>query len=306
LTRCVFYDSEDPNPNAPTLGYPGPEVSRRVPNDWSVWAFADIHGMLTGLAEALLQAGLTDLDGRWIAPAQTALVGVGDYIDRGPDSAGVVEMLGRLSVEAEAGGSAVVLVRGNHEQMLSDILRGDPEWLPSWLDNGGRPTLASYSVAYSRSVGRVAAELKARDPGLLDWLLGTLPYAVWRDVVFVHAAPIVYGRLSDLDQSDVQLWNSEGLTGGSGMSHARYAGYAAEGIRRVVVGHIPQDEGPTIRHRGSTMFLDANACGLRRDDGKPRSAYACLARLAPEGDLGRSTVVRVDTRMPRPETRLRP
>jgi len=102
--RSYFYDRDRPNQSGLPLSYPGREVLRRIPDDWTVWAFTDTHGMLGGLTASLRRAGLVDRDSHWIAAKETALVGVGDYIDRGPDSAGVVDLLSRLSAEAAAAG----------------------------------------------------------------------------------------------------------------------------------------------------------------------------------------------------------
>lgn len=85
----------------------------------------DIHGRLDLLEQALVCA-------------QGQLVCVGDYIDRGPDSAGVLHLL-----QARPD---VICLMGNHEEMMLDFL-ADPEATgPRWLRFGGRETLASYGV----------------------------------------------------------------------------------------------------------------------------------------------------------------
>ncbi len=50
----------------------------RIPDDWTAWTFADSHGVVTGLRDALLEAGLIDPGLGWIAPPRTALIGCGD------------------------------------------------------------------------------------------------------------------------------------------------------------------------------------------------------------------------------------
>ena len=295
MPREFFYDAAHPNTSAPGLGYPGPEVSRRIDDGWTVWAFTDIHGMRDGLVRALRKAGLTDREGHWIAPRETALVGVGDYIDRGPDSAGVVEFLRSLAGEALAAGCRVVLARGNHEQMLIDILRGDPEWEVSWLANGGRQLLASYGLGdppFDRPLGE---EIRLAVPDLLEWLLATVPYVVWRDVLFVHCAPIEGRRTADLEDSDLQLWVGSPFLRGRGLSDDAFSGYLADGIRRVVVGHIPQNNGPSVTHGGKTLLLDANACALRRPDGPSVTSHVCLVRIDSAEDLAHSRYVLEDT-----------
>lgn len=91
-------------------------------------AIGDIHGCLRSL-EALLEQ-LTDYNDR-------LFVFVGDYIDRGPHSKGVVDLLLDFKEEQEC-----IFLRGNHEQMLLDAV--DYGELNMWLRNGGKTTLQSY------------------------------------------------------------------------------------------------------------------------------------------------------------------
>jgi serine/threonine protein phosphatase 1 len=147
MPRSYFYDGF--RPDAPPLGYPdwnqlGDLV--KIADDWTVWAFADLHGALNPFLEALAEAGMVDREGRWIGGPNVALVSVGDVIDRGPDSAGLVRYLRGLEVEMAQAGSRLVLVRGNHEQMLADILRGCDEWFDSWRGNGGAALARSYGL----------------------------------------------------------------------------------------------------------------------------------------------------------------
>lgn len=66
---------------------------------------------------------------------------VGDYIDRGPDSKGVVDFILELREE----GLTVHTLRGNHDQMMMDASR-NAESLKDWLRNGGNHTLQSFNV----------------------------------------------------------------------------------------------------------------------------------------------------------------
>ena len=94
-----------------------------------ILAVGDIHGCAFAL-EALLRA---------VRPSRDELlVTLGDYVDRGPDSAGVLNRLVRL-----AGTHRVVPLRGNHEQMMLDARDGAGE-LALWLACGGEATLMSY------------------------------------------------------------------------------------------------------------------------------------------------------------------
>ena len=92
-------------------------------------AIGDIHGCSVAL-HALLDA---------VAPQpDDVLISLGDVIDRGPDSRGVLDFL----IDLYAGGRLVVL-RGNHEQMMLDA-RGLPDAWLMWLACGGRQAVASY------------------------------------------------------------------------------------------------------------------------------------------------------------------
>ncbi len=93
-------------------------------------AVGDVHGELGALREILAHAGILGDRDEWIG-GPTIFVQTGDVIDRGPDSVGVYELLGRLQAAAPAQGGAVVRLLGNHELALlqriphfSDV----PDW----------------------------------------------------------------------------------------------------------------------------------------------------------------------------------
>jgi 3',5'-cyclic AMP phosphodiesterase CpdA len=234
-----------------------------IPSDWAVWAFSDVHGVTSALASALQQAGLVDADQRWIAPERTALVGCGDYIDRGGDVRGTVALLRRLQGEALAAGGAVVLARGNHEVMPLMVRRGQHEWLETWLEYGGLATAAAYGcdgaeVAQAR---RMAAAIEACAPGFFEWL-EALPQAVrWRDVLFVHGGLAPGYGPDDLGiDTDEHLWVRSGFFD-TPWDSREFELYRAAGIERVVFGHTPQWHGPALFHDGHSLDIDTNAVG---------------------------------------------
>ena len=92
-------------------------------------ALGDVHG-----CSAALAAVLAAVDPQ----ADDIVVSVGDYVDRGPDSAGVIAAMIEL-----AGRCHLIPVRGNHDQMMLDARR-DEHGLRVWLTCGGDATLASY------------------------------------------------------------------------------------------------------------------------------------------------------------------
>jgi len=106
-------------------------TGRALPEDQRsrLLAVGDIHGCRDALHDLLAQVVPTEHD---------QMVFLGDYIDRGPDSAGVVEDL--LALHARL--PRTIFLRGNHEQMLLDVLAGDNPL--NFLYNGGGQTIASY------------------------------------------------------------------------------------------------------------------------------------------------------------------
>lgn len=92
---------------------PGP-----VEDQWSgidrIVAIGDVHGDYPGYQEALLQAGVIDPPGNWIA-GKNHLVQIGDIADRGPDSARIIRHMKQLEQQAEEAGGRVHALIGNHE-----------------------------------------------------------------------------------------------------------------------------------------------------------------------------------------------
>ncbi len=94
------------------------------------YAIGDVHGCLEPLRALMAKLSLRRTD---------ELLFIGDYIDRGPDSKGVVDFV--MELRKSRPGKVTCLL-GNHEWMLLNHLDGtDPV---SWLQNGGQATLASY------------------------------------------------------------------------------------------------------------------------------------------------------------------
>ncbi len=112
-----------------------------LPDGQRVYAVGDIHGCIEQL-RALHQAIAHDLAERPTADA--VLIHVGDYVDRGPDSAAVV---GLLAAGPPIKDLPTVNLMGNHEHMMLDALSsGQAEAAELWLGNGGADTLFSWGV----------------------------------------------------------------------------------------------------------------------------------------------------------------
>ena len=277
----------------------------RVPDDWAVWAFTDTHGVTSALLAALQRAGILDEAWHWVAPPRTALIGCGDYLDRGGDVRGLVSLLRRLQADAAAAGGRVLLARGNHEAMPLMIRDGAHEWLETWLEYGGDATLASFdcSAADARDARRMVSQLETCAPGLIGWLDG-LPQAVrWRDVLFVHGGLPAGQALADLGATtDEHLWIRSGFFDAP-WDGGDFEAYKHAGIDRVVFGHTPQWAGPTLFHDGHSLAIDTNAVGNPR---MPEGAVQelTLLGLAGDGSFDGAQMVTIGTadapdRMPR-------
>ena len=103
------------------------------------YAVGDIHGRLD-LLNLLLDTIERDMAAR--ERRRTFIIFLGDLIDRGPDSAGVVERL-RTYRNPDA---KLIFLGGNHEEVLLNILGGQRGVLPSWLKFGGLECAASYGI----------------------------------------------------------------------------------------------------------------------------------------------------------------
>lgn len=137
--------------------------SRRVPDGLRVYAVGDIHGRLD-LLDRLLEDIAAD-DARRDA-ASTQIIFLGDLVDRGPDSAGVVERLLALS----RGPAPTRFLMGNHEEVFLRVLAGDAKAMRFFLRIGGRETVRSY--------GFDAAEYAALDfEALAERLIERVPAA---------------------------------------------------------------------------------------------------------------------------------
>ena len=111
-----------------------------LPAGRRIYAIGDIHGcdrQLGWLHEAIA----ADL-GRRPVP-EPLLLHIGDYVDRGPEAAAVIE---RLRQGPPIDGVPTVNLKGNHEQTMIEALAGERAAGTDWLFQGGRPTLESYGA----------------------------------------------------------------------------------------------------------------------------------------------------------------
>lgn len=194
-----------------------------------VWAVGDVHGRLD-LLDPLLDA--IEADAASSDAERKVVVMLGDYVDRGPDSRGVIDRLLRLP---QGDGRERRFLRGNHEDRMEAFL-SDPELGPGWCDYGGREALRSYGVTPPAMrgdadgwAGAARALNKAMGPDHRAFLRD-LEYSVEiGDYFFAHAGARPGVALADQSQQDL-MWVRNAF-----LSDPRP-------FERVVVhGHTPQD-----------------------------------------------------------------
>lgn len=210
-----------------------------------IYAVGDIHGHLDKLDAALERI---TRDGG----ADAKVVFLGDLVDRGPDSRGVID---RLMTGLQEGRDWTVL-RGNHDRMmsywLSEDIKPDPQLLLGyhWLDDriGGLDTLASYGVTVPDGARyyQVHPEAQQAVPTAHRDFLDGLPYHhLHGDLLFVHAG--VRPGLPLAEQSNDDLcW-----------IRREFLDYSDPHPWLVVHGHTHR---PTPEHRGNRVNLDSGAC----------------------------------------------
>lgn len=219
--------------------------TRAVPEGLRVYAVGDIHGCLAQL-NALLDRIAQD---RRSCRARVRYVFLGDFVDRGPDSRGVIERLLDIGTHEDAS-----FIRGNHDQTLLDFL-DDPKLYREWRDYGGRETLASYGVPPPRFDDEKAF-VAARDalraalpPSHLAFLAG-LPYAIEiGDYFFTHAGIRPGVALQRQQPYDLMWIRDEFLYSGS--DHGKI----------VVHGHTPVER-PQARSNRIAVDTGVYATGL--------------------------------------------
>jgi serine/threonine protein phosphatase 1 len=230
---------------------PPPARSARPPRARTI-AFGDIHGCLAPLNALLEHLQPTPAD---------HLIFLGDYIDRGPDSAGVIERLIGLKKQLH-----VSCIMGNHEEMMLGA-RSEQDTLLDWLRNGGRAALASYAVppeAYAR-----LRDVPAEHWDFLETQL--VPYVETATHLFVHASADPESPMAHQSEHTLRWERFEAVT------RPHFSG------KILVCGHTPQPEGRPA-HKGFAICLDTHAFR-----GGPLTCLDVIAgrihQATPEGEI---------------------
>lgn len=185
-------------------------------------AIGDIHGHAAAL-ESILDVILPGPD--------DTIVTLGDYINRGPDSRQVLDLLIDLSRQCQ-----LIPILGNHEEMMLDS-RDDPHAELRWKSQGGDATLASYGQ--DAGIGHIP-----RDHW--NFLLSCRPYYETDQYVFTHANYCWYSKLEEQPPSLLRWISLE-----ESPPRAHLNG------KKFVLGHTPG----SIRDFGFCLCIDTG-CGI--------------------------------------------
>jgi serine/threonine protein phosphatase 1 len=154
-------------------------------NGERIYAIGDVHGRYDLLKQLLDTVG--EHSNARGTPAALHIVFLGDLVDRGPDSAKVVDLVAEL----ERGTDQIIALMGNHEEAMLQALDGDLMVLRKWLEVGGAQTVQSYGLDLPEpgaDLRRYARQLKKAIPAKhARWLKAMPLTAQSGDYFFCHA-----------------------------------------------------------------------------------------------------------------------
>lgn len=208
-----------------------------------IYAIGDIHG----------HPRLLDRATEWIAEdrkargdPETVVVTLGDYVDRGPDSAGVID---RLTNNPFAPATYIPL-KGNHEECMLRFL-DDPAAAEYWLTFGGVETIRSYGIAVSDYRGEAGLSSLARDfkaaipHAHLAFLENLSTCWIAGSLMFVHAGIRPGVPIEQQDPNDL-IWIRD-----------EFLNHDGPLPKFVIHGHTPVSRAEVRRSR---IDIDAGAC----------------------------------------------
>lgn len=174
-----------------------------------VYAIGDVHGRLDLLNDLLTQI---EEDNARRSASKTSIIFLGDLIDRGPDSRGVID---RLMTEPPTMAKCYFLM-GNHEEALVRGLSGEPRLLAPWLNHGGLACVESYGV----DIGTVHGQpdhviehvlMSAIPQSHINFMRGFLDSIRFGDYLFAHAGVRPDVPIDDQSSRDLKWIRKEFL-----------------------------------------------------------------------------------------------
>lgn len=219
----------------------------KVPKGMRVYAIGDVHGhadLLKKMHEAISFDLLRD------PPNDVHIVYLGDYVDRGPDSKGVLDaLIFRMEQKDEV---ARTFLLGNHERGMYDFIMNPSDAERSdWLDWGGIETLASYGIKFetrvplpSEKVAAAHALREAIPPNHMDFF-EKLSYAVEiGGFFFAHAGVQPMAAINDQELDDLVFIREPFLSWPEPLSHMIVHGHTkTKGEPEILPHRINVDTG---------------------------------------------------------------
>lgn len=192
-----------PHPGGQTATAPKAKTKPRAPTDARIYAIGDVHGR-RDLLDQLLARIKKDSESE-DAPVRKVLVLLGDLIDRGPDSKGVMDRAAQLKDGDILADFDVHIMKGNHEDAMLKFLAGrDPA--DTWRCNGGVETLESYGIDPDQPVDALRKAMLAALPDTHKRLLRDMEIRHTEgDYGFVHAG-VKPGVAWDAQTETDMLW----------------------------------------------------------------------------------------------------
>ena len=174
-----------------------------MPEGVRLYAIGDIHGRLDLLDELLDRI---ERDNKALPDADVHLVFLGDLIDRGPDSSGVID---RAIALQSSWGDHVHFIMGNHEEVFLGAASGDEKLVRFFCRIGGRETILSYDITLEDYQQLHIEELSERIPALIpqshvDFVSRFEDRLVFGDYAFVHAGVRPGTAITDQNVKDLR------------------------------------------------------------------------------------------------------
>ena len=204
----------------------------------STYAIGDIHGCLKEL-RGIVETLRSKED---FQPDDT-LVFVGDYVDRGPDSKGVIDYLTELNQNQRC-----VFLMGNHEDMMLWWLKVEhgrhrislalkTQFAESWFPNGGLQTLESYGINFRNHMIHLDEVLQAIPENHIEFLKGLQHYYIDGSNLYVHAGVNWQGLVAETPEEAVEASSDEDLL------WDRSAFKEPNSFGTIIYGHTPNKQG---------------------------------------------------------------
>lgn len=184
------------------------KAAHAVPEGMRVYAIGDVHGCKREM-EVLLDAIARDCSANGL---KNHLIFLGDLVDRGVDSRGVLQRL----IDGPLPGDRQDFLMGNHEEAMLDVWEGHGDVIAGWLRYGGAQTLESYGISRGE-LFRLGMDLPKRMREVVPeeharFIKSFKDHVVVGDYAFVHAGVRPGVALSEQETSDLRWIRDEFLS----------------------------------------------------------------------------------------------